>query len=375
MNIKLLFIVNDPAFFLSHRLPVALEAKKRGYDVHVATSLGRSVQDIQKKGFIHHYLPISRSGMNIINEIKTFKAILLLLRKVNPQLVHLVTLKPVLYGAVAARISKVPAVVAAVSGLGYIFTDMSLKAFFLRKIVTIGYYFAFQHPNIHIIFQNYDDLSVIQKLIALEEGKTTTIRGSGVDLASFCPIPEPQGVPTVVLASRMLKDKGVVEFVDAAKIVLKNNFFAKFLLIGDVDIGNPNSITIDQLKSWHNSGVVVWKGFSNDIKSELSGAHIVVLPSYREGLPKVLIEAAACGRAVITTDVPGCRNAIDVNKSGLLVPVKDSKALADAIEKLLLNSDIRKAMGKQGRKFAERMFDINSVVDKHLIIYSHLCSK
>jgi glycosyltransferase involved in cell wall biosynthesis len=372
MNSLLLIIVNDAAFFLSHRLPVAQGAKKAGYEVHVASMPGPAVERVRDLGFVHHELPLSRSGKNILGEIVSLVSIWRLLWRLKPDVLHLVTIKPVLYGGIAARLAPVKGVVAAVSGLGFVFLAKGLKATILRRIISSLYRFALGKKNLRVIFQNPDDRDVLVGMGALESVKVEVIRGSGVDLASYTELPEPSGTPVVCLAARLLRDKGVLEFVEAVRILRQRGVSARFQLVGDPDLGNPATITVDELEAWRQEGFIELLGFRKDIAKLFGDAHIVTLPSYREGLPKVLVEAAACGRAVVTTNVPGCRDAIEPGITGLLVPVRNASALADAIETLLNDSELRQRMGHAGRMLAESEFSIDKIVKQHLDIYSKL---
>jgi len=372
MNSLLLIVVNDAAFFLSHRLPVAQGAKKAGYEVHVASMPGPAVERVRDLGFVHHELPLSRSGKNILGEIVSLVSIWRLLWRLKPDVLHLVTIKPVLYGGIAARLAPVKGVVAAVSGLGFVFLAKGLKATILRRIISSLYGFALGKKNLRVIFQNPDDRDVLVDMGALESDKVEVIRGSGVDLASYTELPEPSGTPVVCLAARLLRDKGVLEFVEAVRILRQRGVSARFQLVGDLDLGNPATITVDELEAWRQEGFIELLGFRKDIAKLFGDAHIVTLPSYREGLPKVLVEAAACGRAVVTTNVPGCRDAIEPGITGLLVPVRNATALADAIETLLNDSELRQRMGHAGRMLAESEFSIDKIVKQHLDIYSKL---
>lgn len=375
MNAKkksLLFVINSAAFFISHRLPIAIAAKEAGYDVHVATPLGSAVDEIKAHGFEFHTLSLSRSGKNILRELMSIWAIYYLFLKVKPDLVHLVTIKPVLYGAIAARLARIRGVVAAISGLGFVFVATDLKSKLIKAIVTMLYKFALSQKRLQVIFQNKDDSRVLLALKVLQPEKCSLIRGSGVDLSVYHVVAEKTDIPVVVMAARLLKDKGVWEFVEAVTELSKSQLRAKFVLAGDLDLGNPSSLTTDDLNKIKNLGFIEVKGYCKNIPELFSDAHIVVLPSYREGLPKVLIEAAACGRAVVTTDVPGCRDAIEANQTGLLVPVRNSHKLAQAIKELVAHPDLRKNMGIAGRQLAEQEFDVRSVVDKHLHIYEGL---
>ncbi|WP_367353162.1 glycosyltransferase family 4 protein [Achromobacter animicus] len=369
----LLFVVNNPAFFMSHRVPVALAAQKAGYDVHVATMDGPAVADIQALGMTHHAIPMTRSGKHPLQELGTLLALVRLFRRLRPDVVHLVTIKPVLYGGIAARIARVPGMVAAISGLGFVFLSNSLKMRLVRAVVARLYRVALGHPNSRVIFQNANDRDLLKSLGAVREDQVVIIRGAGVDLDAYRPTPEPPAPPVVVtMVARLLRDKGVQEFVQAAKLLRERGVPVTMQLVGGLDAGNPTSATQADVDAWQQDGCVQALGERSDVAALYAAAHIAVLPSYREGLPKSLIEAAACGRAVVTTDVPGCRDAIDPNVTGLLVPVRDAAALADAIARLAQDAALRQAMGTAGRALAEREFDINQVARIHVALYDAL---
>lgn len=372
LNKVLLFVVNDAMFFLSHRLPLALAARDAGYSVQVATMPGEGSSSIKDYNFVHHELPLSRSGRNLIAEVRAFYAILRLLWEVKPMLLHLVTIKPVLYGGLAASVSPVGGVVCAISGLGFVFMSKGKKAAMMRKAISAAYRLVFRKKNLRVIFQNPDDRDILLSVGALDVSKVKMIRGSGVDLGLYQALPETTERPIVCLAARLLRDKGIYEYVEAVKLLHDRGVKAVFKLIGDPDPGNPTSITTDDIETWRQSGMVELLGFRKDIATIFANSHVVVLPSYREGLPKVLVEAAACGRAVITTDVPGCRDAINPGVTGLLVPVRDVVALADAMQKLIEDNELRKKMGDAGRALAEREFAIDKIVQQHLAIYAEL---
>jgi len=327
-------------------------------------------------GFIYHEVSMSRKGKNPFSELSTIYELFSLFNALKPDVVHLVTIKPYLYGGIAARLAGVKAVVSAVAGLGILFSQSSFKSRVLRAMLYPLYRFAFGHPRQAVIFQNHDDKVLLQRFAHLPEEKTVVIRGAGVDLAEYPFLPEPQGKIVVSLASRLLKDKGVIEFVEASRILRQRGVAAMFWLIGTPDPGNTNTVTQEQLDAWEREGLVKCLGYRKDIASLFSQSHIITLPSfYGEGLPKVLIEAAACGRAVITTDHTGCRDAIEADETGLLVPIKDSVALANAIECLILNPGKRKKYGEAGRRLAERVFDVEKVVDAHLKVYQQLLKR
>lgn len=369
---RLVFIVNDAAFFISHRLPLALAAREQGFEVHVVTPEAKASTRIKEAGFTFHAIPLSRSGKNPIREIKSFIALYRLLNILKPDVLHLVTVKPIVYGGLAARILKVPAVVAAISGLGYVFTSPKLSARCLRAGVSRLYRLALGHKRLKVIFQNPDDRQLFLDNKACSLAQTVMIRGSGVDLRAYPVVPEPCDQVVVAMISRLLKDKGVLEYVAAATLLKQQGVQARFLLVGDSDSGNPAFINQSSLARWREEHYVEVLGFRQDIPQLIGETNLVVLPSYREGLPKILIEAAACGRAVITTDVPGCRDAIEVNQTGLLVPVRDTHSLAAAMKRLIENAEYRQQLGTAGRALAEQEFTIEHVVAVHLQVYQEL---
>ena len=375
MHHTLLFVVNVDWFFLSHRLPIALEALRLGYEVHIATGLTDKLDELQRHGLVVHPLALDRSSAGVGNAWRTMVELWRVFRAVRPDVVHLVTIKPVLLGGLMARLAGVPAVVAAVSGLGFVFIAHGAKAAVRRWLVSAMYRVALGHRNLKVVFQNPDDRASLAKLAHLADSKVEMIRGSGVDLTQYHHTPLPPGLPVVLLAARLLADKGVREFVQAARLLKQQGVSARFCLVGSVDPANPASLTDAELTQWANEGLVELWGQRSDMPEVLTAAHLVVLPSYREGLPKVLLEAAACGRAVVTTDVPGCRDAIDPGVTGVLVPVRNAEALAEAIEGLI-NDPVRcQAMGNAGRALAERAFDVRQVVAAHLRIYQELIDK
>ena len=375
MSRTLLFVVNVDWFFLSHRLPIALEAMRQGYQVHIATGLTDRLNELQRNGLVVHPLALDRSSAGVRNAWRTMLQLWKIYKAVRPDVVHLVTIKPVLLGGLVARLAGVPAVVAAVSGLGFVFMARGAKAAVRRWLVGAVYRLALGHGNLKVIFQNADDLRSLAKVAHLPGAKVAMIRGSGVDLVRFAQVPLPSGVPVVLLATRLLADKGVLEFVQAARLLKQRGCNARFVLVGTVDTANPTSFRDTDVLTWVDEGAVEWWGHRADMPQVLAASQLVVLPSYREGLPKVLIEAAACGRAVLTTEVPGCRDAIDPGITGVLVPVRNVVALANAMEALINDSVRCQVMGDAGRALAEKAFDVRQVVAAHLQIYQELIGK
>lgn len=373
MKRTLLFILNEPTYFISHRLPIAIAARHEGYDIHVATGEPIAPQKIADEGFVYHPIPLSRSGRNVFSELKSLYAMYRLMKKLKPDIVHLVTIKPVIYGSLAARFAKVPAVVAAISGLGYAFIDQYLEAKILRRLISHLYRHAFRHENLKVIFQNKDDEDTLLKMGALKKEQSMLIHGSGVDLTRYAFTKEPNNTPLiVVMAARLLKDKGIREYVEAAALLRAQGINARFWLAGPLDPGNPSAIRETQLRQWIINQDIEYLGYCDNIPELFSQVNLVVLPSYREGLPRVLAEAAACGRAVVTTDVPGCRAAIIPGETGLLTNVRDAVSLSDAIHRLLCNESLRYQMGTNGRKLAEHLFNIDHIVAVHLQLYNTL---
>lgn len=362
---KLLFVVNVDWFFISHRLPIALAAIDAGYEVHLACGVTDQLSFLRGHGIIVHPLPLSRSGRSLVSEFRTILSIYKLVSSIKPDLIHSVTIKPVIYAGLVAKALGVPGRVTSITGLGFVFIDRSLKTLALRFFIK-GLYRFVLHGSGAVIFQNPSDkkLFISSKIIKRPQGYL--IPGSGVDLRGY-PVEPLRSEPLVILLARLLKDKGVIEFVEASKKLAGS---VRMVLVGDVDFGNPNSVTEEQLRAWVGSGLVEHWGFTDAVAATIARSQLVVLPSYREGLPKSLIEAAACGRAVVTTDVPGCRDAIVPGKTGVLIPVRDASALAEAISSLLSDPAQLELMGLEGRRWAESRFDIKDVVDCHLGIYS-----
>jgi len=372
MGKRLLFVVNVDWFFVSHRLPIALHALQQGYEVHIATGVTNKQKELEQCGLMVHPLSIDRSSASLLDALRTFWQMLGVFLKVKPDLVHLVTIKPVLFGGLIARITQVPAVVVAFSGLGTVFVSREKGGGWRRRVVEAAYRIALGHRNLKAIFQNPEDHAMLVSNGALPNSKTVLIRGSGVALQAYPMRPEPDGMPVVTFAARLLKDKGVLEFIDAIRILKDRGVKARYWLVGAPDPGNPSSVSQADISEWVSLGLVEALGLRSDMPVVLSASNVVVLPSYREGLPKVLIEAAACGRAVVTTDVAGCRDAIEPGVTGLLVPVRDAVALADAIEFMIEVPELRKRMGAAGRQLAEQAFTIERVVETHLQIYAEL---
>lgn len=368
---RLLFLVTEDWYFCSHRLPLACAARDAGFDVAVATRVTAHGERIRAAGLRLIPLMLRRSGRNPWRELMAIAEITRLYRAEKPDIVHHVALKPVLYGSLAARIAAIPSVVNALAGMGYVFTSGKLSARLLRPLVTLAFRLLLKRGR--IILQNPDDRAALLKAGVASPEQITLIRGSGVDTAHFVPVPEPDtAVPLVVLPARMLWDKGVGEFVAAAHMLREEGLAARFLLAGERDPDNPAAIPAAQLETWRAGGIVEWHGRQEDMAQLLAQCHIVCLPSYREGLPKALLEAAASGRAIVATDVPGCREAVRHGVNGLLVPARDAAALAGALRRLLTDPALRREFGQHGREMAEKEFSVKKITAETLALYREI---
>jgi len=371
VNRRLFIVVNDGRFFLSHRLLLAKSAQNQGYDVHVLTRHDGACRLIEQEGLGFYAVPFSRSGMHIGHELRVLWRLITLYRKHRPDIVHHVTVKPILYGGIAACVTGVPAVVNAVSGLGYVFISTTVSSSLTRLAVKWLYKRVFRHWNNKVIFQNPEDRKQFSCERIVDEEKTALINGSGVDLSVFVATQPSDGIPIVILPARMLWQKGVKEFVEAARLLRGEGMDARFALVGDVDSGNRAAIPLSQLQAWQKEEAVEWWGWRSDMPAVLTSAHIICLPSYREGFPKVLMEAAACGRPIVTTDVPGCRGSVK-NGNGLLVPPGDIVALAEALRLLVGDLTMQENMGKRSRELAEAEFSVDRIVAQTLQLYDEL---
>lgn len=356
---RLLFIVTEDWAFLRHRLPMARAALDMGLEVAVATRVSDHADAIRALGITVFHTPVERAGLSPIGDLRYLARLIGVLRRFRPQLIHNVAAKPILYGTLAARLcARGARLINAFTGLGILFTDdgtkRSLKSRLLGGLLMGMLRRLCGHKQVHMLVQNEDDQSFLAARGIGRAERTHLIPGSGVDLAQFLVTPEPPAPPVrAVLVGRLLKTKGVEEFVQAAGILKGRGCDIHMALVGAPDPGNPTTVTQDQIDAWVAEGLVEWTGERNDIAAVWAGAHIAVLPSYREGLPKSLLEAAACARPLIATDVPGCRALVRDGENGLLVPPRDPVALADAIERLAADGGLRRTYGAAARRDVE----------------------
>ena len=369
---KILFIANVDWFFISHRLILAEEAIKNGYDVTVAcTDTGRK-SEIERIGAKFVDFRFERSGTNPFKELATLLKFYKLYKTENPDAVHHITLKPITYGSVIARFMKIP-VLNAVSGLGFNFTED--KNGLSTKLMTSLMKFGFKNKNLVCIFQNEDDRATVKNRgIIDDKTKVEMIKGAGVDLEEFAySLPTERDKLSIILPARLLWDKGIQEFYDASTI-LKSNYKGRveFKVIGVADIDNKAGVTEEELQRWVDKGYFSRVDYQKNMVPIYTESDVVVLPSYREGMPKTLLEACSIGRPIVTTDAIGCRECVDEGVNGFKVPIKNSKELAAKISTLVDDRELRLKMGSESRKKAEREFDVKDVISKHLKIYDSL---
>lgn len=393
---KLLFLVAEDSYFCSHRLSLAKTAIAKGFQVAVATRCKQHKEIIEQAGIQVFPLKFfNRSGLNPWRQLLTLRELAEIYKRYQPDIVHHVAVKPVLLGSVVARWHKVPKVINALGGLGYLFTEpkssrlytshtsnasdasksknlypKKLKKTILVALVCKFYQWAFSQPNSILLLQNSDDKKLLLERGCVKENKLTIIPGSGIDVDAY-PVVSPPTTPPVVICcvSRMLWDKGIGELVAAAKMLHAQQIPIKVLLYGMPDPENPASIPRETLEDWHASGIVEWRKYCNDVATAYAECHIAVLPSYREGLPKSLLEAASCGRPIVTTDVPGCREVVKDQDNGLLVMVENAIDLAEKLGILVKDEPLRIKMGLAGRKHIETCFSNERIHSKVLALY------
>ena len=349
----LVYVITEDWFFASHFLDRAKAAVGKGYKVSVITRCRETAREFRQYGLAPINIEFSRRGLNPITELITIFRLRTILKRIKPDIVHNVALKPVVLGSLAAQFAGVRNIVNAPVGMGYVFTSEENKARILRPIVKALIRYSLGRQARRVIIENNDDFNNLVAGGFAKNDSIALIKGAGVDTEKFDYKPEPDGQVRVIMVSRLLRDKGVQEFTDAATLIKARESTVQFVLVGDVDDGNPTSLTAEQLTELRKSRDVTWLGARTDISELLAASHVACLPSYREGLPKSLIEAASAGRPIVTTDVPGCREVVTHMVNGLLVQPRDVSALASAIEKLVNDPKLRQSMGKENRHKAE----------------------
>jgi glycosyltransferase involved in cell wall biosynthesis len=366
---KLVYFVTVDWFFCSHFIDRAVAAREAGYEVVVVTHVDRHRDLITNVGLRLLPLQVSRSSLNPLQAIAALLQLIRIYKIERPDLIHHVALKPILLGGLAARMVGIHAVVNAVVGGGYAFTSRRLLARLLRPLVTLALRLVLNPSGSKVVFENTDDASSFCGACLVRPADAVLIRGAGVDPSGFIPRQNFEGPQLVMLVARLLWDKGIGEFVDAARLLRERGVAARFVLVGDPDPDNRASIDASTLNAWRAEGTVELWGFRSDIPQVLSEATIACLPSYREGLPKSLLEAMAVGLPCVTTDVPGCREAVRDSDNGFLVPAQDAHALADALQRLIASPALARRMGRRGRARLEQEFSTQLVNESTLALY------
>lgn len=370
--IRLLFVVSEDWYFVSHRLHLAEAAIALGYKVALLSRISHHRAQIESSGVEVIEWSLDRRSHNLFLEFHALLEVLSALRRFRPDLVHAVALKPVLYSALACRLTGVHARVSALGGLGFVFSSRKFLAQFLRPVLVLAFRWALRGNRSRLILQNQDDKATLLRANVAKGRGIRLIRGSGVDTSIFCPQGEVSGVPLVVLPARILWDKGVGEFVACARSIKQKGIAARFILVGEPDEHNPECVPVAQLKAWMAEGAVEWWGYRADMPDVLRQAAVVCLPSYREGLPKALLEAASCALPIVTYDVPGCREVVVDGENGFLVPLKDEQALVVALENLLSDPELRQRMGVAGRKIVLREFSQEKVAAETMRVWEEV---
>jgi glycosyltransferase involved in cell wall biosynthesis len=368
---RMLFVANDLGFFLHHFGLVASAARDAGFEIHVAAPAGPGRERLAALRMRFHALALHRSSTRAMGELRTVWRLGTLTRALRPDLVHLITIKPAIYGGLVSRLLRVPAVFT-IPGLGYAFLAGGVRGAAIRAVVRLAYRLALRHPESTVVFQNGDDRKVFVEGSLAPASRARVILGSGIEVDRYAPGRDPAESRLIVLPARMLSDKGVREFVAAAELVRRARPDARFVLVGGADPLNPAGIPEEQLRRWHAEGAVEWWGQRADMPAILAEAAAVCLPSYREGLPRVLVEAAFSGRPIVATDAPGCRELVRDGWNGFLVPVRDREALAAALLRLDTEPALRTRMGRNSLALARARLAPERIIDEHLEVYRGL---
>ncbi len=359
---KLLFVISEDWYFISHRLFLAQYAKSQGYEVYLLTRVTKHADEIKNSGINLIHWPIKRRSANLLKELSSIIKVLQTIKMVRPDIIHAVALKPILYGAIGANIFNIKSRVFAFAGLGYIFSSTQYLARFLRPILTKTIKSLLQNKSSIVIAQNQDDINLLLSNNVVNSDQIKLIRGSGVDTEKFRQkLSSSNADPIILLPARLLWDKGIGDFVKASEIFKQRDLSARFIVAGRRDDDNPESIPEDVISEWTENKLLEVMGHVEDMPELYNASSIVCLPSFREGLPKSLLEAASSSKPIVTYDVPGCREVVIDGENGLLVKSRDYKSLAGALEKLLVNSDLRNSMGLAGRKRIENYFSQEEV--------------
>jgi len=368
---KLLYFVTEDWYFVSHRIDLATEAKNKGFDITVLTNVKKHGDIIRSKGFNLINLNVDRHGKNIIQDIKIIYKIFNIYRRERPDIVHHIALKPVLYGTFCAMLTRIRLIINTFPGMGYLFESNNYIHRIYTEIIYLIFRIIFYFGNVQTIVQNTETKENFIRRKISKSSKIHLIRGSGVNLSRYS-----EGnilhnnTPIILFASRLLWQKGIKDFVEVANLVREYNKNIKFVIVGEPDEGNPNSVDESVLREWQNSGSIEWWGYRDDMPKIIRGSSIICLPTYYgEGIPKILIEAAACCKPIIATNVPGCREIVIDKFNGFLVPVHQPHIIADKINILINDTKLCRVMGAEGRKLVKTFFSIKIINTKTINLY------
>ena len=372
-SLRVCLVITEDWYFWSHRRSLARYLTAHGHDVHLVTRLSKLKADIEAAGVTPHSVGLQRTAKNPFSEAVVTRRMAGLFHELKPDVVHLVGMKPILYGSIASRMAKVPATVCAIAGLGWLFTPGGILKTSARQLVSRYFRHALSNnPRVQYLVQNSHHRDVLLQNKMAGSDQVTIVSGAGVDPNRFRVQPEPDSLPTVMTHARMLWDKGIGDLVDAARIIKQQNVDCRIRLVGDPDPANPASIPMEQLNAWNAEEIVTWQGRSSEIPQLLADSHIACLPSYHEGFPLSLVEAMSCGRPVVTNDIPGCRDAVTHERSGLLVPKGDAPELAKAIVRLVQDPALRRRYGAHGRRDVMKRMCSEIVNQQTLDCYAQL---
>lgn len=373
--LKLLYFLTEDWFFCSHFIDRARAAQAAGYEVAVAAREGKDGDFIRSAGFRYFPTGLKRRSTNPLAELRLLVRMFRIYRQFRPDVVHQAGAKPILYGTIAALLARVPHILNAPIGMGYVFSSRDRQAKVFRPFLQAAYRLLVNPAGSKVVFENGDDLRTFVEWGAVRRTDAILIRGAGVDLQACAPAAPDNDSPLVVLTARMLEDKGVREFVAAARLLLQQGVQARFVLVGGTDPSNPTAIAEATLREWARVEGIEWWGWRDDIPMILQQSDIACLPSYREGLPKSLIEAAACGLPIVTTDTVGCREVVEDGRNGFLVPVRSIEPLAGALGRLIADAELRRRMGNESRKKAIEEFDTRKIAAETLTVYAGFFGK
>lgn len=364
---KIVLVANTDWYLYNFRLSLARYLRERGYEILLISPPGRFAALLQEAGFRWIPWKVGRKSLTPWGELNSLFQICRIYRAEKPDLVHHHTIKPVLYGSVAARLTRTPAIINSITGRGYVFLGEDHRARVISRLIKPFYRYALGYKSCGVIFENEADKGFFLEERLVDPVKTRLVEGVGVDTEIFTPLPEPEEPVVILMAARMLWDKGVGVLVEAARRLKDTP--ARIVLVGEPDPGNPKAVDRDTLTQWHEDGLVEWWGWRDDMREVYRSCHIVALPSFYEGVPTALLEAAACARPIVASDIPGCRAVVRDGENGFLVPVNDPVKLADALRCLVLDKELRDQMGAAGRKIVLQKYTTAKVNEETLGVY------